>query len=195
MASGHWGCASSFPNGRQSGAPRFQRETTCGPRNRRLSTNCPRSRPRVSASTFSDDWQAAPSSRGQSLLVPHSSWPAIRQRQRKMLDCRRVLLLATKLRATLCTAHAYPWNSSVKLVFSNKNHARWHGGRLTASHRPNPGDKAPLAEWGDLVRPERFELPTCCSGGNRSIHLSYGRAPTFTVYMGGRKGINVNVST
>ncbi len=28
-----------------------------------------------------------------------------------------------------------------------------------------------------MVRPERFELPTYCSGGNRSIHLSYGRAP------------------
>jgi hypothetical protein len=26
------------------------------------------------------------------------------------------------------------------------------------------------------VRPERFELPTYCSGGNRSIQLSYGRA-------------------
>jgi hypothetical protein len=25
------------------------------------------------------------------------------------------------------------------------------------------------------VRPERFELPTYCSGGNRSIQLSYGR--------------------
>jgi hypothetical protein len=25
------------------------------------------------------------------------------------------------------------------------------------------------------VRPERFELPTYCSGGTRSIHLSYGR--------------------
>jgi hypothetical protein len=23
-----------------------------------------------------------------------------------------------------------------------------------------------------MVRPERFELPTYCSGGNRSIHLS-----------------------
>ena len=30
-----------------------------------------------------------------------------------------------------------------------------------------------------MVRPERFELPTCCSGGNRSIQLSYGRAPIF----------------
>ena len=29
------------------------------------------------------------------------------------------------------------------------------------------------------MRPERFELPTCCSGGNRSIQLSYGRAPLF----------------
>jgi len=31
-----------------------------------------------------------------------------------------------------------------------------------------------------LVRPERFELPTYCSGGNRSIHLSYGRPVQFT---------------
>src|SRR5271156_3587471 len=33
-----------------------------------------------------------------------------------------------------------------------------------------------------MVRPERFELPTYCSGGNRSIHLSYGRTPV-PVYM------------
>jgi hypothetical protein len=33
-----------------------------------------------------------------------------------------------------------------------------------------------MARWRDLVRPERFELPTYCSGGNRSIQLSYGRA-------------------
>jgi hypothetical protein len=34
-----------------------------------------------------------------------------------------------------------------------------------------------------MVRPERFELPTYCSGGNRSIHLSYGRTPVVQVYM------------
>jgi hypothetical protein len=31
------------------------------------------------------------------------------------------------------------------------------------------------------VRPERFELPTCCSGGNRSIQLSYGRKPLIVI--------------
>jgi hypothetical protein len=25
-----------------------------------------------------------------------------------------------------------------------------------------------------MATPGRFELPTCCFGGNRSIHLSYG---------------------
>ena len=36
-----------------------------------------------------------------------------------------------------------------------------------------------------MVRPERFELPTYCSGGNRSIHLSYGRSAVnyMTVYV------------
>jgi hypothetical protein len=32
-----------------------------------------------------------------------------------------------------------------------------------------------------MVRPERFELPACCSGGNRSIQLSYGRAPLIII--------------
>ena len=34
-----------------------------------------------------------------------------------------------------------------------------------------------------MVRPERFELPTYCSGGNRSIQLSYGRAPRNYTYV------------
>ena len=38
------------------------------------------------------------------------------------------------------------------------------------------GRMADVGELSEnLVRPERFELPTYCSGGNRSIHLSYGR--------------------
>ena len=37
---------------------------------------------------------------------------------------------------------------------------------------------AGLMGW-KMVRPERFELPTYCSGGNRSIHLSYGRARVY----------------
>jgi hypothetical protein len=36
-----------------------------------------------------------------------------------------------------------------------------------------------------MVRLERFELPTYCSGGNRSIHLSYRRTPVASVYMQG----------
>jgi hypothetical protein len=47
----------------------------------------------------------------------------------------------------------------------------------------------------DLVRPERFELPTCCSGGNRSIQLSYGRARIRTVYMGRGNGFNGGMSS
>ncbi len=43
------------------------------------------------------------------------------------------------------------------------------------------------------MRPERFELPTCCSGGNRSIQLSYGRARMFTVYMGKGNGFNATL--
>ena len=33
-----------------------------------------------------------------------------------------------------------------------------------------------------MVRPERFELPTCCSGGNRSIQLSYGRTDHYSLH-------------
>jgi hypothetical protein len=47
-------------------------------------------------------------------------------------------------------------------------------------------------EWGKVVRPERFELPACCSGGNRSIQLSYGRL-VITVYMGKGNRFNHNL--
>ena len=40
------------------------------------------------------------------------------------------------------------------------------------------------------MRPERFELPTCCSGGNRSIQLSYGRTVS-SVYMPAGTGGNL----
>ncbi len=44
-----------------------------------------------------------------------------------------------------------------------------------------------------MVRPERFELPTCCSGGNRSIQLSYGRNAIRTVYTGGPGRLNAGM--
>jgi hypothetical protein len=54
--------------------------------------------------------------------------------------------------------------------------------------------RVPVAALSEnLVRPERFELPTCCSGGNRSIQLSYGRARLFTVYMGKGNGFNATL--
>src|ERR1017187_863690 len=48
--------------------------------------------------------------------------------------------------------------------------------------RHSAGEKDYSISWKDLcrietlARPERFELPAYCSGGNRSIQLSYGRA-------------------
>ena len=53
-----------------------------------------------------------------------------------------------------------------------------------------PLTREALQRAENMVRPERFELPTYCSGGNRSIHLSYGRAAS--VYMGGLSGSNVS---
>ena len=44
----------------------------------------------------------------------------------------------------------------------------------------------------NLVRPERFELPTYCSGGNRSIHLSYGRTTELSLHAE-QPPINVNL--
>src|SRR6202034_4334546 len=37
--------------------------------------------------------------------------------------------------------------------------------------------KTCLLEPNNMARPEGFEPPTLCSGGTRSIHLSYGRIP------------------
>jgi hypothetical protein len=37
-----------------------------------------------------------------------------------------------------------------------------------------------------MVRPERFELPACCSGGNRSIQLSYGRMFPYSLHGEGK---------
>jgi hypothetical protein len=47
--------------------------------------------------------------------------------------------------------------------------------------QPFAGVSIRLASFNEgMVRPERFELPACCFGGNRSIQLSYGRAKART---------------
>ena len=64
----------------------------------------------------------------------------------------------------MIAAEEKPWPASL----------RWMGGPGV----PGEGIEAQR----NLVRPERFELPTYCSGGNRSIHLSYGRTGTFSLH-------------
>ncbi len=45
-----------------------------------------------------------------------------------------------------------------------------------------------------MVRPGRLELPTYCFGGNRSIHLSYGRVlPAY--YGAARQATKANLLT
>jgi hypothetical protein len=57
------------------------------------------------------------------------------------------------------------------------------GGATIRVREPERRARDSELEVKNLVRPERFELPTCCSGGNRSIQLSYGRRPLLrTVY-------------
>ena len=60
----------------------------------------------------------------------------------------------------------------------------------TRHRRKRDGELTSASRRGKLVRPERFELPTCCFGGNRSIQLSYGRTVS-SVYMARGKGGNL----
>ncbi len=64
------------------------------------------------------------------------------------------------------------------------------GNSANSSNALSLFNAAKKVKWGQLsakllVRPERFELPACCSGGNRSIQLSYGRVvPVYTAHDG-----------
>src|SRR6266478_5129434 len=68
--------------------------------------------------------------------------------------------------------------ASLSLSSAPRVAANWQGTLKGWVHNPlgmrsNGGRREDI--WL-MVRPERFELPTYCSGGNRSIQLSYGRA-------------------
>ena len=58
------------------------------------------------------------------------------------------------------------------------NGAAGSNSRLLQTLGTNDGRKGRTG----MVRPERFELPTCCSGGNRSIQLSYGRTDHYSLH-------------
>ena len=45
--------------------------------------------------------------------------------------------------------------------------------RFLAAECGGNGPESGVPSW-TVVIPGRFERPTCCSGGNRSIQLSYG---------------------
>ena len=73
-----------------------------------------------------------------------------------------------------------------------ETHSGAPGGRnFTFSSHRQANQNLQIIE--NLVRPERFELPTYSSGGCRSIQLSYGRARipvymrSFTLSIGDRK--------
>jgi cytochrome c biogenesis protein CcmG, thiol:disulfide interchange protein DsbE len=55
----------------------------------------------------------------------------------------------------------------------------WESPEITTFLLRTAGEGSRREDHRRMVRPERFELPTCCSGGNRSIQLSYGRRPLF----------------
>jgi hypothetical protein len=50
----------------------------------------------------------------------------------------------------------------------------------TAKRKNDHGFLKRLSFQGNMARPGRFELPTSCFGGKRSIQLSYGRQETFS---------------
>jgi hypothetical protein len=77
----------------------------------------------------------------------------------------------------ISSCYVHPSQDAVLNAMTRLNgHNIRHSGGAPKQFPQNEDLQLSEGEGRDVVRPERFELPTYCSGGNRSIQLSYGRA-------------------
>ncbi len=73
------------------------------------------------------------------------------------------------------TCHESKCSGGVQVVYLLHTHRNVQRFRTKIDTLQGPGWPAIILDLKELVRPERFELPTPCFVGKCSIQLSYGR--------------------